>query len=412
MANLSDQPVRAARAPSRTVSRRALVVLTTAALAAAAGAAPAGASGGSGRAAGTSPVFPTTSSPAPSNVHRPCQLDEPTTAPPPARPKAPRRDVVAKNIDVPWGMVFLPGGGMLVGGRDTAKVLLVHKNGSRKVVRHMKGVDPNGNEGGEAGLLGLALAPNFKSSHWVYAYMSSSHDNRIVRMRWGHHRLGRQRLVLKGIPRSLHHNGGGLAFGPDGMLYASTGEAEVPSRAQNRRSLGGKILRMTPRGKPAPGNPWRHSVVYSIGHRNVEGIAFDPQGRLWATEFGDHAWDELNLIKKGHNYGWPIVEGRSSRFTQPKAVWHTDQAGPSGIAIVRAHGKTVAFIGGLTGQRLWRVALSGARVTGKRALYTGQLGRIRDVRAHGGYVYFTTSNTDGRATPRRGDDKIIRIKVG
>src|SRR4051794_24921838 len=212
MANLSDQPVRAARAPSRTVSRRALVVLTTAALAAAAGAAPAGASGGSGRAAGTSPVFPTKSSPAPSNVHRPCQLDEPTTAPPPARPKAPRRDVVAKNIDVPWGMVFLPGGGMLVGGRDTAKVLLVHKNGSRKVVRHMKGVDPNGNEGGEAGLLGLALAPNFKSSHWVYAYMSSSHDNRIVRMRWGHHRLGRQRLVLKGIPRSLHHNGGGLAF--------------------------------------------------------------------------------------------------------------------------------------------------------------------------------------------------------
>jgi glucose/arabinose dehydrogenase len=394
---MSDQP----RRPARFLSTRALVGLTAAALAGAAGAGPATAS--------STDIARTVAADGPtSNVHAPCRLGELASV----SGKAPRRHVVAKNIDVPWGMAFLPDGGILVGGRDTARVLLVHKNGSRKVVRHMKGVDPNGNEGGEAGLLGLALAPHFKRTHWVYAYMSSSHDNRIVRMKWANHRLGRQHLILNGIPRSLHHNGGGLAFGPDGMLYASTGEAEVPSRAQNRRSLGGKILRMTPLGRPAPGNPWPHSVVYSIGHRNVEGIAFDPQGRLWATEFGDHAWDELNLIKKGHNYGWPIVEGRGSRFTQPKTVWHTDQAGPAGIAITRVNGKTVAFIGGLTGHRLWRVTLSGPRVSAKRALFTDQVGRVRQVKAHNGFIYFTTSNTDGRATPHRGDDKILRIKVG
>jgi aldose sugar dehydrogenase len=392
--------------PTRSIPTRAVVAISAAALAGVtAGATPAGAADQQQRAHAGSPT---------SNVHTPCGLAGKTgaafTSTAAAR-KAPRRHVVARNIDVPWGMAFVPRG-ILVGTRDRARVLLVHRDGHRRVVRHMKGVDPNGNQGGEAGLLSLALHPNFARNHWVYAYFSSSHDNRIVRMRWHGGKLGRQHLVFKGIPRSLHHNGGGLAFGPDGMLYASTGEAEVPSRAQNRRSLGGKILRMTPRGKPAAGNPWRHSVVYSMGHRNVEGIAFDPQGRLWATEFGDHAWDELNLIKKGHNYGWPIVEGRGSRFTQPKAVWRTDKAGPAGIAITQVHGQTVAFIGGLTGHRLWRVSLNGPRVGSKHAFFIDKVGRIRSVKTHNGFVYFTSSNTDGRATPHRGDDKIFRMRLG
>jgi glucose/arabinose dehydrogenase len=300
-----------------------------------------------------------------------------------------------------------------VSERDSAQILLVHLDGSKRLVKQIRGVRPNGDEGGEAGLLGLALSPHFRANHQVYVYLSSARDNRVVRMTWRHHRLGRKHVVFRGIPRGLHHNGGRIAFGPDRMLYVTTGDAEVPSRAQNRRSLGGKILRMTPRGAPAPGNPFPRSVVYSYGHRNVEGLAWDSAGRLWATEFGQDAYDELNLIRPGHNYGWPIVEGRSSdrRFTNPKAVWLTDHAGPSGIAITRAHGRTVAYIGALTGQRIWRVVLHGHRVARKGALYTGAYGRIRTTASAQGYLWFTTSNTDGRATPRPGDDKLIRVRL-
>lgn len=318
---------------------------------------------------------------------------------------------IATGINTPWGVAFLPGnGGAFVGSRDTGNIYLVRPGLPTRLVAHISGVVSNGRQGGEAGLLGFALSPRFAVDHQLYIYLSTLRDNRIVRMTWAGGRLGSLRTVLKGIPRGLHHNGGGLGFGPDGMLYASTGDSGVKSLAQNLHSLGGKILRMTPAGKVAPGNPFRGSYVYSYGHRNVEGFAWDAGKRLWAVEFGDKAWDELNLILPGHNYGWPATQGytRNPRYTSPKLVWHTWVGGPSSIAIVGG----VAWIAAITGHRLYRVALVGTRVGSVRQYFVGTYGRIRKVAlAPNGLLWMTTSNTDGRWTPRRGDDRILAVKV-
>lgn len=320
------------------------------------------------------------------------------------------RRAVATNLDAPWDMAFLPGGGILVTQRDRESIVLVRRNGTKKVVKRVSGVASNGNSGGEAGLLGITLHPRFKRTRLVYVYMSSSRDNRIVRMKWRNGGLGRKRAILTGIPRGFYHNGGHLAFGRDGMLYASTGEAGRPALAQRRSSLGGKILRMRPDGRPAPGNPFRGSVVWSLGHRNVQGFDFDRRGRLWAVEFGDQKADELNLIRKGRNYGWPIVEGRSSgrRYTDPKMTWDNEIAGPASVAIRRR----TAWISGLTGHRIWRVRLSGRQATGRRDFWTERYGRIRRTAVHGGDLYFTTSNTDGRGFPGASDDRLIRVNFG
>jgi len=211
---------------------------------------------------------------------------------------------VATGITTPWGIAFLPDGQALVGERDTGRVRLVGA-GTNRVVGTVPGVLHNG----EGGLLGLALSPRYATDHLLYAYLTTATDNRIVRMTYGTTGLGRPDVVLAGIPSGNHHNGGRLAFGPDGMLYATTGETGDTALAQDRSSLGGKILRMTPDGRPAADNPYAGSVVWSYGHRNVEGLAFDARGQLWATEFGASFRDELNHILPGRNYGWPMTEG-------------------------------------------------------------------------------------------------------
>ena len=326
-----------------------------------------------------------------------------------ASPSVKVQRVLAQNVNVPWGIAFLPNGNALVSSRDTGQILRVSASGVKKRIGTVPDVVSNGSSGGEAGLLGLAFSPGFSTDHWLYAYMSTGSDNRVVRMHYLNGSLGRLHVVLKGIPHGLHHNGGRIAFGPDRMLYVTTGESGVGALAQRKSSLGGKILRMTPTGHVPSGNPF-HSLVYSYGHRNIEGLAWDSAGRLWATEFGDKGWDELNLILPGHNYGWPATEGRTSnpRYTSPKAQWHTDNAGPSGIAIIN----NVAWIGAVTGHRLWRVRLSGTSVTSKRSFLVGKYGRLRTAAAApDGSLWLTTSNTDHRATPGPHDDRILRLKV-
>ncbi len=322
---------------------------------------------------------------------------------------APRIDrVLASGLVVPWGIAFLPTGNALVGERDSGDVHVVSRRGGRRRIGHLD-VFSQRAESGEGGLLGLALHPQFATNRWVYAYLSTRSDNRVVRMRYADGVLGRRQVVVGGIPTNEHHNGGGLVFGPDGLLYISTGDAEDGRRAQSRRSLGGKILRVTPTGRVPSSNPFGNRI-WSMGHRNVQGIAFDSRGNLWASEFGEKDADELNRIVRGGNYGWPRAEGSDGRgrgYRDPFVSWSpTSTCSPAGVAT--ANGR--AWLGALRGQCLFSVRLRGPYARTKRRHFAGQFGRIRQVmRAPDGSLWITTSNRDGRGTPRSGDDKVIRI---
>lgn len=311
---------------------------------------------------------------------------------------------VATNLDVPWGIAFLPGGDALVAQRDRGTIVRIARRTGRKRVVMRLAVQAGGTEGG---LLGIAVSPNYARDRFVYAYYTTARDNRIVRFRLG----GRVRPVVTGIPQSSNHNGGRLAFGPDGKLYAGTGDAGDRSRAQRLDSEGGKILRLNPDGSVPGANPFRGSLVWSLGHRNVQGLAFDRAGRLWATEFGQNRVDEVNLIRRGRNYGWPAVEGRGDtqggRFTNPKRTWSTAEASPSGAAI---RGRSL-YVAALRGEALWRIPLRGTGTLRPRRLLHGRYGRLRTVvRAPDGSLWVTTSNRDGRGSPRRGDDRIVRLR--
>jgi glucose/arabinose dehydrogenase len=311
---------------------------------------------------------------------------------------------LATGLQVPWGIAFLPGGDALVSERTTGRIFRISRDGSRKqMVMRVPGVDTGS---GEGGLLGLALSPSYASDGLVYAYFTGDSDNRIVRFRLG----GGLRPILTGIRRGDIHDGGRIAFGPDGKLYASVGEAGDGELAQDPGSLNGKILRMNADGSVPPDNPFAGSLVWTLGHRNVEGLAWDSGGRLWASEFGQNEFDELNLIRAGRNYGWPEVEGRGStdggRFTNPVVTWSTSDASPSGVAI---RGDEL-YLGALQGQAVLRVRLSGQSAEKLSPLLQEAYGRIRTVeRAPDNSLWVTTSNRDGRGIPEPGDDRILRL---
>ncbi|MEU0053397.1 PQQ-dependent sugar dehydrogenase [Streptomyces sp. NPDC006309] len=332
---------------------------------------------------------------------------------PPAKGSVKVLRTVAEHLKTPWGLAPLPGGDLLVSSRDEGTILRIDERTGRKTeLGTVSGVAP----AGEGGLLGIALSPDYAADHMIYAYFTSASDNRVVRVRYDERRpageqLGAPDTVFKGIPKGFIHNGGRIAFGPDGMLYAGTGESGRRGLAQDMKSLGGKILRMTPDGEPAPGNPFPGSVVYSYGHRNVQGLAWDREQRLFASEFGQDTWDELNAIRPGGDYGWPVAEGRSAKpgFLDPVAQWHTDDASPSGVAAVGG----VIWMAALKGERLWRVPLRGTTASAApQAFLTGVYGRLRTVAPAGGdRIWLMTSNTDGRGTPKKGDDRLLEARV-
>ncbi|MFJ8023410.1 PQQ-dependent sugar dehydrogenase [Streptomyces sp. NPDC096311] len=320
---------------------------------------------------------------------------------------------VTEDLKSPWGLAPLPEGGLLVSSRDEGTITRVdEKTGTKTELGRVPGVAP----AGEGGLLGIALSPAYASDHMIYAYFTTASDNRIVRMLYDEKKpsgeqLGAPDTIFKGIPKGMIHNGGRIAFGPDRMLYAGAGETGDRGQAQDTKALGGKILRMTPDGDPAPGNPFDNSVVYSYGHRNVQGLAWDDKQRLWASEFGQDTWDELNQIKPGDNYGWPVVEGRSDdpKYHNPVAQWHTAQASPSGIAYAEGS----IWMAGLRGRRLWRIPLKGTEAAAApQAFLKGEYGRLRTVVPAGGdKLWLMTSETDGRGSPGKGDDRILELEV-
>ena len=310
------------------------------------------------------------------------------------------------RLEVPWGVDFLPDGAAVVTERMSGRVLRIGDDGTASELGTIAGSVAEG----EAGLLGVAVSPDFADDRTLYFYLTTGSDNRVVAAELDGDALGEPAVVLDGIPNGFIHDGGRLAFGPDGYLYVTTGETGNPDLAQDPASLAGKILRITTDGAPAPGNPDPDSPVWSLGHRNVQGLAWDDEGRLWASEFGDSTWDELNLIEKGGNYGWPRVEGRSggSDFIDPQLVWPVEEASPSGLAWVDGR----LWMAGLRGQRLWRIDVStDGKASDPRAFFTGDYGRLRTVAAApDGTVWVTTSNRDGRGTPTADDDRIVVIR--
>ncbi|MER5552161.1 PQQ-dependent sugar dehydrogenase [Streptomyces sp. NPDC002793] len=360
-----------------------------------------------GEGASSPPADATSSSPAPAG---------PTADPPPAKGSVEVVKTLTDGLASPWGLAALPGGDLLVASRDEATITRVDgESGKKTLLGSVPGVAP----AGEGGLLGLAVAPTYGADHLVYAYFTTESDNRIARLQYDEDKpagrqLGAPDTILRGIPKGSIHNGGRIAFGPDRMLYAGTGETGDTGLAQDRSSLAGKILRMTPDGEPVHGNPEADSLVYSYGHRNVQGLAWDGGKRLRAAEFGQNTWDELNLIEPGKNYGWPDVEGREGEagFVDPVAQWKTSEASPSGIAYAEGS----VWMAGLRGERLWRIPLSG-KADGEpsadpQAFLEGKYGRLRTVLAAGGdRLWLVTSNTDGRGSAKPGDDRILLLKV-
>jgi glucose/arabinose dehydrogenase len=309
---------------------------------------------------------------------------------------------VVTGLDAPWSVAFV-GDTALVSERDSGRVLEVLDGGSTREVATI-----DAEHGGEGGLLGLAVAGG-----QLFAYSTGPDGNRIQRFPLtggaGSFGLGSPTTVIDGLPSAGIHNGGRLAFGPDGMLYASAGDAGQADRAQDLDYLGGKILRMTPDGGVPADNPFPGSPVWTLGHRNVQGLAWTADGTMYASEFGQNTWDELNRITPGSNYGWPVVEGIAGRagYVDPLQQWPTSEASPSGLAAVQG----TLFLANLRGQVLRAVPVADPSTA--TALYDGTYGRLRAVTvAPDGSLWIVTNNTDGRGSPRSGDDRILRVEVG
>ncbi len=364
-----------------------------------------------------------------------------------------RAQDVVTGLAAPWGLAALPDGDLLVSLRDERRLIRIDPE-TRAVQRV---VGPGADEltehtvaRGESGLLGVAVEPagvahtgggtetqGGTETHAtdgaatapdspadIIVYRTAADGNEVLRGQLAGTRLSALRRVIGQIPAATHHDGGGVAFGPDGFLYVSTGDAGEPSRAQDVASPSGKILRLTPEGDVPATNADPASPVWSLGHRNVQGLGWDAAGRMFASEFGQNTWDELNVVVPAGNYGWPDregAEGPNRDYVDPVATWSTAEASPSGIAVTR----DAVYLAALRGQRLWRVPFAAGAddaptAFGRPQVVFDGVGRLRAVLVDparppasdgSAALYVLTNNTDGRGSPRAGDDRLLRVTV-
>lgn len=337
-------------------------------------------------------------------------------------------EVWADSLTIPWSLAFLPNGDALVAQRPGSIVRI--PSGSKE---HMAYMDvPGVVHEVDAGLMGMALHPEFKSNSWIYVmhtYRNEKNEitSKVVRLKHTGETAAIDRVILDNIPAYAIHLGGRIAFGPDGMLYIGTGDMSQPFLGQDKSSLASKILRVTPEGKIPSDNPFENSPVYSIGHRVVQGFAWDPEtGAMFNSEHGPSGAevegsvrfrDEINKVEKGGNYGWPMVVGapRIRNYIDPIVIWNKAAVPPAGMTFYKGD----LYVASLGGQALIRIVMDQDKdyevLKVERwfsyAPSKGIYGRIRDVAiGPDGHLYVTTSNTDGRAEERIHDDKILRIK--
>jgi glucose/arabinose dehydrogenase len=314
-------------------------------------------------------------------------------------------DVIATNLEIPWNInkqdntFYLsqrPGYIVKVDGADGSKT--VQNLEVTKKILHS----------GEGGLLGFILSPDFDTREAI-AYHTYRQDgatyNRIIVLELDQNTWKEKAVLLEGIPGGRIHNGGRIKIGPDGKLYATAGDAGNPDNAQNIRTFAGKILRMEVDGSVPNDNPFQNSYVYSYGHRNPQGLAWDQDGKLYSSEHGQSAHDEINLIEPGKNYGWPVIEGDEQASGMVTPLYHTgdDTWAPSGIAIKN----NKLYVATLRGESIKTFDLTD-KTAG--ALFQNA-GRMRDVLIEDNALYTITNNRDGRGTPREGDDKLFKLPL-
>lgn len=314
--------------------------------------------------------------------------------------------IVTQNLRIPWEIAFLPNNEMLITERPGNLL----KIGADKSVIKIEGVRPVG----EGGLQGMALHPDFERNNFIYLYLTTQNDgrliNQVLRYTLNNKNLEDRKIILDNIPASKYHDGGRIAFGPDKKLYIATGDAEQDTRAQDISYLGGKILRVNDDGSMPSDNPFSDSPIYSYGHRNPQGLAWDSHGKLWATEHGRSiplsGYDELNQIEAGKNYGWPIIQGSETKAGMMSPVINSGANttwAPAGML----HYEGRLFFTGLRGEALYEFDPVTNRLTSHLFREFGRLRAV--VLGPDGWFYISTSNTDGRGKPHPEDDIIIKI---